>query len=283
MQNVPHADPAHHTVAFEKIIHNRDGVRLATIDTGPRASSNPALLMLHGWSCDGSTLHRQLTHFRDERRVLIPDFRGHGDSDAPQQDYTVSGFVDDLIWQLDALGVPDAIVIGHSMGGIVGLELAARVPDRISGLFMIDSALLPPPELRAGLAGMGDLLATAGLRAALEQAAGLVFAPYDAAAIRTDILRMMAKTPDHVALSSFRGHLLDYDATAALSACQMPLGYVAAATSVADLARVRSECPQLLIAQTFGSGHFSPIFVPDQVNAMIERFIALGEAIPGSV
>ena len=43
-----------------------------------------------------------------------------------------------------------------------------------------------------------------------------------------------------------------------------------------DLERFRAACPQLVVAKTFGAGHFSPLEVPDQINAMIARFIAVG-------
>jgi hypothetical protein len=43
-----------------------------------------------------------------------------------------------------------------------------------------------------------------------------------------------------------------------------------------DLEQFKAACPQLLIAKTLGAGHFSPLEVPDQINAMIERFLAVG-------
>jgi pimeloyl-ACP methyl ester carboxylesterase len=43
-----------------------------------------------------------------------------------------------------------------------------------------------------------------------------------------------------------------------------------------DLARFRAAYPQLITAQTLGSGHFSQLEVPDQINAMVERFLAVG-------
>jgi hypothetical protein len=88
----------------------------------------------------------------------------------------------------------------------------------------------------------------------------------------------MSLTPQHVAASAFVNHLIEYDASAAAAGCEMPAAYISAATSIADLARFRAACPQLVTAQTLGSGHFSPLEVPDQINTMIERFLAI--AVP---
>jgi hypothetical protein len=85
----------------------------------------------------------------------------------------------------------------------------------------------------------------------------------------------MAKTPQHVAVPAFRSHLLDYDPSSAAKACQVPTAYIAAANLMADLGQFKRLCPQLLTAQTMGSGHFSLLEVPEQINAMLERFMTI--------
>jgi pimeloyl-ACP methyl ester carboxylesterase len=251
---------------------NRDGVNLTVLDEGDRSSAD-VLLLLHGWCCDSSTFSAQAMHFGGHRRIVIPDLRGHGTSDAPVQQYDLDMFVDDIVWQLDELDIVRATVVGHSMGGAVGLELGRRYPKRIAGLLMIDTVLFPPPDLRLGLAGLLNVIETSGLEAGLAQAAALLFIPQDDPTRRGEIISRMAQTSDHVALSAFRNHLLGYDPVPALSRSRLPLGYVGAANPLADLGQVLVHCPKLLTAQTLASGHFSPVFVPDQINAMIETFL----------
>jgi pimeloyl-ACP methyl ester carboxylesterase len=53
----------------------------------------------------------------------------------------------------------------------------------------------------------------------------------------------------------------------------VPFLYIAAGNVLPDLARLRELCPQVMTAQTAGAGHFNQLEVPDQVNAMIERFL----------
>lgn len=92
---------------------------------------------------------------------------------------------------------------------------------------------------------------------------------------RAEVLQKMRRTPQHVAAASLRGHLLDYDFAVAVAACEVPVAYLEAARPLADLERFRSLCPQLLTGQTLGSGHFSTLEVPDQINAMLDRFLAI--------
>jgi hypothetical protein len=88
------------------------------------------------------------------------------------------------------------------------------------------------------------------------------------------------KTPRHVAVSVMV-HLLDgYDATPAAEACRVPVAYLSASVPFieqgCDLDRFQAVCPQLSVAKTLGAGHFSPLEVPDQINAMIARCLAVG-------
>jgi len=66
--------------------------------------------------------------------VISVYLRGHGDSDKPQTPYTVCGFADDVAWLCGELGVAKPIVIGHSMGGMTALEIAARYPELPSAI-----------------------------------------------------------------------------------------------------------------------------------------------------
>ena len=261
-------------------LRREGGGRLVTIDTGPSEAARNALLLVHGWTCDSTSFDAQLRHFGAIRRVILPNLRGHGPNDAPVQGYALVDFVDDLRWQLDVLQVDRAIVVGHSMGGNVGLELAVREASRISGVLMIDSVLLPSPEADAAVRNIATLLDEIGLAATLERTSGLLFGDHDDSGLAAGIIKIMAATPYHVAVPALRSHVVDYDAGPTLAHCKVPLGYIAAANPLADISRVRELFPKLIAAQTLGAGHFSPIFAPDQVNAMIDRFMTIVEAEP---
>ncbi len=60
--------------------------------------------------------------------VMALDLRGHGRSDKPDQQYTMRVFADDVAWLCAELELTKPILIGHSMGGIISFDLAARYP-----------------------------------------------------------------------------------------------------------------------------------------------------------
>jgi pimeloyl-ACP methyl ester carboxylesterase len=256
----------------------RDGVTLACDDAGSATGATPPLVFVHGWCCDHTFLASQVEHFSASHRVLAVDLRGHGASDAPQQNYTVRGFADDVAWQCAQLGIEKPVIIGHSMGEQIALDLAARYPDLPAAIMLLDSVILPSPAFVDMLRPLAEALRGPDYRTAIQQGGASLFLPTDDAARKARLLDRMAMTPQHVAASAFVNHLIDYDATGAGMGCTVPAAYISAAVTMADLTRFRAACPQLVTAQTLGSGHFAALEVPDQVNAMIERFLAVGIA-----
>jgi pimeloyl-ACP methyl ester carboxylesterase len=214
----------------------------------------------------------QIEHFSKSYRVIAVDLRGHGISDKPHQEYTVAGFADDLAYLCRELQLQRPIVVGHSMGGTVSLDLAARYGDLVSALVLIDSVILPHRAFVEGLRPFAHALYGKEYREALHQTVSSLFLETDDSERKSRLLSSMVNIPQHVLASSFRNHITDYDATPAAGKCRLPVAYIAAAHKLADLDRFLTYCPQLIVAQTLGSGHFSLLEVPEQVNAMIEQF-----------
>ncbi|MBQ0826612.1 alpha/beta fold hydrolase [Streptomyces tagetis] len=110
----------------------------------------------------------QRERLRDEYRVIAYDHRGHGDSPAPPGPYRLAGLVDDALALLDTLGIDSAHVVGVSLGGTVGLALAAGHPDRVRSLVTVNSPVVADdPEFwrdrAAAVRAQGMTVATGGL------------------------------------------------------------------------------------------------------------------------
>jgi lipase len=85
--------------------------------------------------------------------LLAPDLRGRGRSAGLPGPYGMAAHVEDLVALLDAVGCERSVVVGHSMGGFVAVALAARHPDRVSRLVLVDGGLptgRPEDPVRAG-------------------------------------------------------------------------------------------------------------------------------------
>lgn len=88
-------------------------------------------------------------------RVLAPDWRGHGASDAPEADFTAADLVSDALAVIEAAGVHRVVPVAVSHAGWVAIELRRRAgPDRLPGLVLLDWILLDPPAEFLGALGV---------------------------------------------------------------------------------------------------------------------------------
>ena len=243
-----------------------------------RGEGEPPILLVHGWCCDRTYFAPQLENFASRgHRVVAVDLRGHGRSDKPRQSYTMQLFADDLAWMCERLELAKPVVVGHSMGGIVAFDLAARYPDLPSGVVMLDAAVVLPSAARAAIPGLLDKLRSPGYRGTLrDYVENSLFIPTDDRERKRRILEGMSSVPQHVVVSAFEG-LRDYDPTEATGGLAVPAVYIAADEEQprSDMTRFHELAPQILYGKTVGSGHFCQLEVPEQVNAMIGRFIVV--------
>ena len=113
-----------------------DGTRIA-YET--RGEGTPALIFVHGWSCDRSYWKGQLEPFSRQFKVVALDLGGHGESDVTRKSWTMATFGADTAAVVEQLGLKRVILIGHSMGGDVIIEAARRLKGRVAGLIWVDT------------------------------------------------------------------------------------------------------------------------------------------------
>jgi pimeloyl-ACP methyl ester carboxylesterase len=252
---------------------SRDGVALAYDEAG---SGDPPLLFVHGAACNRGFWRPQVRRFASSHRVVTADLRGHGRSDAPVQRYTMRLFADDLAWTCTQLRLEKPVVVGHSLGGMVALDFASGFPDRTRAAVLIDSLLLAGGDRAEVVRDLVASLRGGDPGSALKRYFAGLFGPDDDPALASWILGQAVLTPPHVTSSLWEESILSWDDEAALRECRVPLLYIDAGTPNANLARASELCPGLVIAKTTGSGHFSPLLVPEQVDTILERFLRVG-------
>lgn len=103
-------------------------------------SGAPAFLCLHGLVDSIGIWDRLVPALSTRGRVARFDQRGHGGSEAPPGPYTRADLAGDAVAVLDALGVASALLVGHSMGGIVAMATALVHPERVAGLVLLGTA-----------------------------------------------------------------------------------------------------------------------------------------------
>lgn len=244
------------------------------------AGGDPPVLLVHGWCCDHTYMVPQLEHFARTHRVIAPDLSGHGRSDKSATSYSIAGFADEVAWLANHLGLERPLVVGHSMGGAVALELAVRYPDLPAAIVILDNTVIPPPDRRARMEELARALAGPDYRDAMRRALeGGFFSRWDDPGRKARIEEAMMSAPQHVIAGAWDG-ILQWDGAAAIAGCTVPALYVAGSEVRTELGRMLELCPQLITAQVAGAGHFMQLEVPDQVNAMLDRFFEIVQRRP---
>ena len=119
---------------------NLRGGEIEVVDRGPRDAS--PIVLIHCFSCAINYWSGMIPLLAREHRVVAVDLLGHGGSEKPSSGYTVPDQADLVAEALGRLGVRDAVVAGHSLGGSVSVALAERSPQLVSKVMIIDT----PPD-----------------------------------------------------------------------------------------------------------------------------------------
>jgi pimeloyl-ACP methyl ester carboxylesterase len=133
---------------------DRDGVRIRYLEWAPDqgGARSPAILLLHGLSSNAHYWDRVARHL-GTRRVLALDQRGHGLTGRPPHaptlpdGYAIESLLDDASLLMTELHLGRTVIVGHSWGAGVALELASRRPELVSGLVFIDGPVMSPATL----------------------------------------------------------------------------------------------------------------------------------------
>ena len=131
-------------------IRDYPGRHLSVIDLHPQGLET-TILFQHGFAGVAESWEYQLAHFANRYRVIAPDLRGHGQSDAPHSTYSMSELVQDMHDVLEELEAPERFILaGHSFGGAVCIEFANAYPERIEKMILVACAgEYPLPRIAA--------------------------------------------------------------------------------------------------------------------------------------
>jgi pimeloyl-ACP methyl ester carboxylesterase len=125
------------------------------------------IVFVHGLAGNWQNWLEQLPRFSQERRVVALDLPGHGHSEMPADEISISGFGRCVDALCDQLGLERVAVVGNSMGGFVSAEVAIQFPERVERLVLVTAAGITTSDVRREpILAWGRIFAAAGTRTA---------------------------------------------------------------------------------------------------------------------
>lgn len=247
-----------------------DGVTLRFDEAG---EGDPAIVFVHGWCCSRDNWRQQVAHFSRSHRVIALDQRGHGESDKPDQDYTIDGFVEDLAWFIGDRGLDRPVVVGHSMGGAIAMNLARKHPQLTRGVVMVDSPITPLPDPLQPVAD--STLAAIQSPAYKQVAEGFVrtfmFDTNSPLGLADELIAAMSEAPQRLMHTALTDLLSPH--TMEPGPIPVPALYIRAATNYSAEDAQTERYPGLEAA-TINCAHFIQLERPDETNALVAGLIA---------
>jgi 3-oxoadipate enol-lactonase len=252
-------------------------IQLAYTDAG----LGQPVVLLHGYPFNRSLWNEQVSALGNSYRVITPDLRGLGESDASQGPATMNRMARDVAALLDHLEISRAVVGGLSMGGYVALAFYKEFPSRVRSLILADTRAPADTEegkqtrhqqaekaLAEGMAGIADSMLPKLLTP-------------ETVSKRPDLVKrvrdMMLKTKPEGAAGALLGMAEREDQTALLSQISCPtlilVGREDPITPVADSEKMHREIAGSRLVVIENAAHVSNLERTDQFNEELMRFL----------
>ena len=234
------------------------------------------LVFVHGWCGNRSQMVGLFRHFSKSQHVFAVDLPGHGETPIQGTSALFEAFAASLSGFLTERGLFEAILVGHSMGGILSVLAAGQLPERVAGVVNLDGALPLTAPARAGYEELFARIRAEGFRPVaacfLKDA---FFLPHERGPLCEQIVANMLSLPENLALALLSQFPI-LDAAKALTGCRVPMLYIGGSYPRFDQSALAQLQPHAWISRVALSGHFVQIFALPQVIAMIEKFLESG-------
>ena len=235
------------------------------------APSQTAVVMLHGWASNSELFRASALPVSAKYYVLAPDFPGNGVTPEPPGEWCVDDYVDFTVAFISAMGVKNAILLGHSFGGRVIIKMANRkdLPFAVEKLILVDSAGIRPEKTaeqkqKEKVMKLGKKLLSASPKL-LDKMQGMVgSADYRAASplMRRILVNTVNEDLEPLLPTIPYSTLLIW-------------GTLDTATPITDAEKMERLIPDAGLARMEGCTHFSFLENPALYNAILASFLKL--------
>lgn len=171
---------------MKKEVQLSNGIKMAYVEEGTKEP----LVLIHGFCGSSAYWHKLIPLLSATHRVIAIDLRGHGDSSAPDEPYSMERFADDVALLVGELGLSKIHLFGHSLGGYVTLAFAKKYADKLASFGLIHSTALPDDEAaKANREKGADNIRQNGMEPFIKALIPKLFAPSQIESMRDEVQR----------------------------------------------------------------------------------------------
>ena len=254
-----------------------DDIQMVYTDTG----AGRPLVLIHGYPFNRSLWKEQVAALSAGHRVIAPDLRGFGESEASDGTATMSRMAQDVALLLDHLEIARATIAGLSMGGYVALAFYKQFASRVRALILADTrAQADSDEAKQTRAQQAEKALTEGMAGIADAMLPKLLTP-DTVSKRPEIVKrvrdMMLKTKPEGAAAALRGMAGRDDQTSLLPKITVPtlilVGAEDAITPVADSEQMHQAIAGSRLVVLENAGHVSNLERTDEFNQALIDFL----------
>lgn len=242
------------------------------------------VVLVHAFPLGGVMWQPQIEPLAAAWRLIIPDMRGFGASDAPAGPYPMQTCADDIAALLDELGIQQAVIGGLSMGGYISFAFLRRFPSRVRALVLADTrATADSAEAKAGRETNAQLVESQGARAIAEKMLPSLLAPAASEGLKAHVRGIIQRNRPQGIAGALRGMALRPDSSDLLPQIRVPtlllVGSEDNLTSPAEMRTLESSIAGSRLVTIPGAAHLSNMENPPAFTSALSDFL---RAVEGS-
>lgn len=250
-------------------VQSEDGVEIAYFVQG---TGEPAIVFIHGWSCDKSYWMEQIRALSSKYKVVAIDLAGHGQSGLNRDNWTIQAYGEDVAAVVNHLNLDKVILVGHSMGGAVIIYAANLLKGKVIGLIGADTfqnlgETMPEEQLTPFLQPFKDHFVES-TKAFVKS----LFPPTADSMLVKKVANDMSSAPPDVAVSSME-NLFKSDVVPALKELEVPIISINSDMIPVQIENNKKLVKSFEVKMMNGVGHFIMLENPTEFNMLLDEAI----------